>query len=422
MVFESIHIMLIIFEILLASAFFAVIIKKFLRDRRIVKENEQIKKYLPLIESYLNNKDDSILSMPTFERLKAQYLIEKELLRMLEETPIKAQQKKSMYSLFNKLGYLDYHLKNLASPNPYKRAFSAYILGVMNCTESEETLIKLLHDSDRDVQLAAVRSLGKMNSVKALKEIAELLKSGANIETERTTETFGQIDKKMESEAIELLSSDNENVRVFAVRLLSKSRTEEAKKALEGAIIEDGSLEVRAKALNSLANFKLKSATFVFKECLKDESWIIRSQAAKAIGELKIKNVEPEIFKALGDSEWWVRHNAAIALINLGKAGRLQLEKAPTSPDRFAQETAAEALQMSGACDEYIDEYLSVQKEDSIRAKELLHRLASIGVMAHIEERLEKETSQDVRIKLLQLLKQEREEEALLSSPEGVSD
>jgi HEAT repeat protein len=71
----------------------------------------------------------------------------------------------------------------------------------------------------------------------------------------------------------------------------------------------------------------------------------VRALAARSLGALGVREAVPALAARLTDRSWWVRRHAAYALARLDAPGRAALEHVrAASPDRYAREMAAEAL------------------------------------------------------------------------------
>ncbi|MDX1469732.1 MAG: HEAT repeat domain-containing protein, partial [Acidimicrobiia bacterium] len=77
------------------------------------------------------------------------------------------------------------------------------------------------------------------------------------------------------------------------------------------------------------------------------EDWRIAAKAATALGEMGDNSVLDELAAGLTHRVWWVRRNSAAALAAL-PGGIAVLYRSLTSPDPFARDSAAEALDDCG--------------------------------------------------------------------------
>ncbi len=80
---------------------------------------------------------------------------------------------------------------------------------------------------------------------------------------------------------------------------------------------------------------------------LHSPDWRVRAKAATAIGMIGDSSAADELAHALQDQAWWVRRNSAGALAMM-RDGVPLLYQALTSPDAFARDAAAEALEDIG--------------------------------------------------------------------------
>ena len=76
----------------------------------------------------------------------------------------------------------------------------------------------------------------------------------------------------------------------------------------------------------------------------------VRINAARAARLLDEVVALPVLWKVMGDPSWWVRRAAARSLVNLGEAGRRELQIASSAhPDRYARDMASQVLRDDAA-------------------------------------------------------------------------
>lgn len=181
--------------------------------------------------------------------------------------------------------------------------------------------------------------------------------------------TSGRFSKGMVEEALVLLGNNAAPVLKELTRTdLEHGAVRAALDAIGHLSLEEGAAwclpylesdlaERRAAALRALAQLKNipADATPLILWCLRDPFWFVRAQAAKACLAAQVvpteeaDTVERVLSEALADPAWWVRHNAAKTLALRGGAGRDSLRfLARHHPDRFARDTALQALEERG--------------------------------------------------------------------------
>ena len=106
-----------------------------------------------------------------------------------------------------------------------------------------------------------------------------------------------------------------------------------------------GPTEERVRAARALGRLGRGAGSLL--RAMTDPEWAVRAQAAGAIALIGDPRPSHELVNAMSegltDSAWWVRVHCANAL-SISARGRLALEEARRSPDRFARDRAEEAL------------------------------------------------------------------------------
>jgi HEAT repeat protein len=137
-------------------------------------------------------------------------------------------------------------------------------------------------------------------------------------------------------------------------------------------------------------------------EALEDPAWEVRAQAVKALGKIGDERDAAELVRALRDREWWVRNNAAAALRDMGEAGEAPLTGALWDEDRFARETAAQALEESSIVERLVEEMRGGETDPE--RERIIRRLAEIGSVGTIIQVLSDLPDADVKARLVSLL------------------
>jgi hypothetical protein len=110
-------------------------------------------------------------------------------------------------------------------------------------------------------------------------------------------------------------------------------------------------MSVRSSALRTIARigYVPVEGEDLVRNAMLDPEWPVRAQAVLASVCLSDRASEVRILELLGDPNWWVRHNSGVALAGRGKRGRaLLIQAAELHPDRFARDTARQALLEKG--------------------------------------------------------------------------
>jgi HEAT repeat protein len=135
---------------------------------------------------------------------------------------------------------------------------------------------------------------------------------------------------------------------------------------------------------------------------LDDPAWEVRAQAVKALGKIGEALDAPRLAEMLRDDAWWVRNNAAAALREMGETGEGPLLEMLWDEDRFAQETAAQALEEGSIVERLVKDMR--EGDENPEAGRVLHRLAEIGSVGTIIQVLSDLPDAKVKARLVGLL------------------
>ncbi|NOT40949.1 MAG: HEAT repeat domain-containing protein [Alphaproteobacteria bacterium] len=175
--------------------------------------------------------------------------------------------------------------------------------------DTNNALLRALHDPDVNVQLAAAESLFSQESPPPLAQILA---------------AFARTGRRQPARLDPVLRVCCEHhPSAFAA----------AAKAPEACI--------RAAALRALSKHSCAKSYGAVAQGLRDKSWFVRAAAADAAGRLGIYELVPSIIALVDDEHWWVRFRASEALEKLDSIGRNALRKiADRGSDRQRRQAA----------------------------------------------------------------------------------
>jgi HEAT repeat protein len=159
--------------------------------------------------------------------------------------------------------------------------FSLYLFPVMYLQADEVAILsQALNHEDLIVRLSAIKALGELRDVSAVRSLIAVLR--------------------------------DESCGCTAANALVKI----GKPSVEPLImaLKDKSPIVRRNVLKALGGIGNPNAVKPLIDALKDEDFIVRGNAATALGQIKDANAVQALIDALGDKSPIVRRNAAIAL------------------------------------------------------------------------------------------------------------
>ncbi len=300
--------------------------------------------------------------------------------------------------VFDHLGFFDRRLKLLRSLRPRRAAYSAEMLGNVGDERAVPGLARLLESRNYRVADAALYALGKIGTQESLSEITKILDHPTRWTQDRIAAAVEAVGRQATDLLILNLEEGTPQTRTLSAEILARVGGEEALPALRAAL-RDPNTDVRARAAAALGRLRDRDSLEPLLAALEDARWEVRSQAAKALGEIEDAAALPQLANALRDPEWWVRANAEEAMRRMGEAGEAELAAMLYDEDRFARETAAQALQELGVPERYLQMAEAGEDVDSLRP--IMKRMAEIGAVGPLATALLNYPSDAARVALM---------------------
>jgi HEAT repeat protein len=254
---------------------------------------------------------------------------------------------------------IEMHIAELRHTDPNVRFQAAQALGAWKQAQSVDALITALEDSHHKVQYAAFSSLVKINDVRAVHPMLEMLTSDLSSRVWGLMKLnigmrlrHGLIEMTPRGDAhIRTMAQNNladlrldEQQRAFYVRVLGRTGGADDVEALIDVLLKD-TMAVQAaaaEALGWIGDSRAIAPLFLFLEDANDQ---LREVAVEALGRIGDERAVEPVIQALGDPAEWVRRAAAEALGQLGDRRAIEpLSKALHDEDTMVQDAAFDAL------------------------------------------------------------------------------
>ncbi len=238
-------------------------------------------------------------------------------------------------------------LRDAKSRLKWNRAHALRILGELKLPTSIPTLLHALEDKDADVRYVAARSLGRMKLQAAEEALIALLGKHDQAVSARIAAICIEMGPRTAPLLIKTLRDGSPKARFWAARILGEIADPRATRSLSEAI-QDPDADARSATVWAIGNIADRSSASIVAPLLQDPIWYVRAHAAEALGKIGDPTSTTALAEALRDQSWWVRRNALEALVRLGEASKPALMGALESEDRFARDSAVEALTSLG--------------------------------------------------------------------------
>ncbi len=186
----------------------------------------------------------------------------------------------------------------LRDEDPAVRKWAVKSLGDIKSTGHHpvEGILPLLKDADKDVRISTIETLGKLQDVRAVQPLVEIVKESDIQQVRKGAMTaLGQIRNQHALEPLLALVKDEDPMlRMWAVDALGEIGDA---RALEPAIVllGDQNTNVRQSAAEALGKIRDSGSVGSLIRTLQKDTWV-KPQAAKALGEIRdLRGVEPLI-------------------------------------------------------------------------------------------------------------------------------
>ncbi|RJP32022.1 MAG: hypothetical protein C4536_06820 [Actinobacteria bacterium] len=325
--------------------------------------------------------------------------LEEVLLRMGDEGA--EEWKGRVIGLYELSGFTAARTRQLRSRSKSRRSDAARRLGRIGDPRSVPELKELLEDPGEEVREAALYALGRIGTREALESMLDALNDGDRWSQEKVAEAVEEAGDESRRVLVGLLRDGNPMRRAFAAEVMGELGGAEEAVYLEEALADE-EVDVRARAADSLGRMRHRLARPALLQALDDPAWQVRAQAVKALGGIGEEKDVSRLAEMLRDTEWWVRNNAASALREMGEMGEGPLAAMLWDEDRFARETAAQALEEGSMVERLVKDMR--EGDGDPEGSSIIHRLAEIGCVGTIIQVLSDLPDTTVKGSLVNLL------------------
>lgn len=255
--------------------------------------------------------------------------------------------RRDVVELFETGGLVSHFTRLLKAGSKWNRAKAARILGELDLPVASAALYKALDDSDPDVRNVAARSLSRLRHPMAQSVLISVLGKHEEPVSSRIAAMFIEAGAASVPLLVKNMRNENWRARFWSAEILGQVGDQRSERALV-ASLKDANADVRSAAAKALGKTGTGASVAHLLPLLKDEEWFVRSHAAWALGRLKAVDAIGELAQGLRDRSWWMRKTSLEALADMGDSAIPALMRVLEGDDKFARESALEALQKLG--------------------------------------------------------------------------
>jgi HEAT repeat protein len=250
--------------------------------------------------------------------------------------------------LIEKKGYVDSFIRMSGSRFKWKRARAIKVLGQLVPPRATPVLIRATDDRDLDIRHFAASAVSRIRTPEAERALMEMLGKGTEYLSYQIAAMFAEEGVADRQSLMGKLRSPQASERRWAAEVLTGLKDYDAVPALL-ALLDDDNPDARAagaKALGALARERDAGRIGALLES--DPVWFVRAQAAGALGQICSTESVALLCAGLRDESWWVRRRCIESLVAIGGDAVPALRDVLGWDDRFARESAVEALERLG--------------------------------------------------------------------------
>lgn len=321
-----------------------------------------------------------------------------------KDTIRSTQHAQRITSIYDKLGFVENHIKTLQEGRSWvDRASAAEKLGRVGHARAVLPLVKVLQDAaeTREVKNSAMRALGVIHDERAVEPLIDALGLPDPATGQPIADVLVKFGGMVADPLIKVLSSSKREMqRFWAARVLGRLEDRSAIPTLLGTL-GDHSAKVRAEAAKSLGYMKVHEGVGpLSKMLLEDPVPLVRDASAEALGNVADDRALSSLKEALADLDYDTRRRAMEALEKMGDRAIPLFIEALQEGGKEAAAQAAAALERMGAVTSWVGELGAEKWKDAF---EFLRQVSKTGVVETLARSI-KHPKVLVRIRLCQVL------------------
>lgn len=231
-----------------------------------------------------------------------------------------------------------------------RRLRAAVALAEIGDETSATVLMDHLEDREPEIRIQAARGLGRIQWTPAIDEIVWRFSVEIPWVRTRFSDTLAGFGPKATWPLLAYIRINHRfetTGPALAIRTLGQIQDLQAVKPLLEILAEANHLEIKIPAVEALGELGSPEAIPALDALAISDDWELRAKTATALGSIGDPSSTQTLRAALRDPNWWVRRNAAAAIARLPR-GIETLYEALNDTDPYAADAAAGALTDAG--------------------------------------------------------------------------
>ncbi|MFP4672357.1 MAG: HEAT repeat domain-containing protein [Desulfohalobiaceae bacterium] len=241
-------------------------------------------------------------------------------------------------------------LKKLSSQDNYQLREFAFAAGEKRCMQAVPRLAELLCSENSGVQEAAELTLRKLGGTETVQALIPLLESEQAGIRNAAMDVLRDIGHQDLDSLVDLLQSQDQDLRIFAADILGYSASVMAVRPLCETLLKDSDPNVRYQAAVSLGILGQQEACKCLSKALKDQEWV-QFAVVEGLKNIRDESCLQDLIDALGQSTDLVDSMIVEALGDMGhiKAVPLLLSRIDQGPLPLRNKIVQALVQLLGS-------------------------------------------------------------------------
>ncbi len=228
---------------------------------------------------------------------------------------------------------------------PARRALALSCFRLHPRVEEEKIVLELMKDPVPVIRVGATRVALKIGTTESVNAILDFLilqkryvRNLLRVSVREASEDF------VEKIRTRLRSEQSKRVARICLDLISSRLKDELDGEWVSALATSDDRNLRISALRALSRSGCTGAYPALSHAITDPEWEVRAAACRLMGEHQFVQGLSSLVTAAHDKHWWVRRNSAFALARMGIAGEHALQELLKDSDKFSSEIARSAI------------------------------------------------------------------------------
>jgi len=248
-----------------------------------------------------------------------------------------------LMNFYEETGITSFLIKRLTSKNMNKKSLACRHIGDLKLVSTEAHILQLVSCKNNDVIYNMLLALAKLGDTDGLAHILTNDSGNINISSRAIIEIISAFNGSKEQLFKATIPFSDDYFKGILIKAAADYEIAELRDYYI-EILNSDNKNLRIASIRALSELKNPANEQYMIDMLEDKDWEVRAIAAKCLEKLGTHHCFPALGKSTGDREWWVRHNAANSLISI-PGGREYAAAIIDGDDPYARDAVVSVLE-----------------------------------------------------------------------------